>query len=130
MQHIDVKEGVLKMGKYSTFMLNRLSSSTFLELYLLSNMIKRNDAVYGMEILNKINKFDITWRPSHGTLYPVIEDMVKKGLIEFAYKVEAKKYYEITDYGREYYNDRAKEFRKDLVEAARFYRAISTELMV
>lgn len=118
------------MGKYSTFVLNRLSSSTFLELYTLSCILKKKDAIYGMEILNKINKFDIPWKPSHGTLYPILENMVKRELIEFVYQADGRKFYDITEYGIEYYRDRSKEFRKDLVESSKFYRAISNELII
>lgn len=118
------------MGKYSTFVLNRLSSSTFLELYTLSCILERKDAVYGMEILNRINKFETAWKPSHGTLYPILDKMVKNRLIEFVYEADGKKYYDITEEGKVYYNDRAKEFKKDLVSASRFFRAISNELFI
>lgn len=116
------------MGKFSTFVLNRLSSSTFLKLYTLSCILNRQGPVYGMEILNRINKFEITWKPSHGTLYPLLEEMVNDGLIKFVYIADGKKYYDITEDGKIYYEDRYKEFKQDLVEASRFFRAMSDEL--
>lgn len=118
------------MNKYSTFMLNKMSSSMFLKLYSLSFMINRGDAVYGKEILDYINSFNVSWKPSHGTLYPILNDMANEGLISFSYECDGRKYYTITTWGEQYYRDRAGDFKKMLSATAKFYRTIANELKI
>lgn len=118
------------MSNYSTFMLNKLSSSMFLKLYSLAFMINSKDSVYGKEILDYINSFNISWKPSHGTLYPILNKMAEENLIELTYECDGRKYYIITDWGRSYYKSRKAEFKKMLVDTSKFYKTISNELDV
>lgn len=118
------------MSKYSTFVLNKMSSSMFLKLYTLSCAIKKDGPIYGREILEYIHSFNIAWEPSHGTLYPILASMCEEGLIQFEYKYANRNFYSITDKGREYYNERAKDFKRMLTDSYKFYRAIAEELEV
>lgn len=116
--------------KYSTIVLNKMSSSSFLELYMLSYMLNKNEGVYGKEILDYIKSFDIAWKPSHGTLYPIIKDMVEKGLIELYSEKYNKKVYIITPKGKEYYEEKAKDFKKMLLDSSNFYTKIAEGLFI
>ncbi|HFQ8875601.1 TPA: PadR family transcriptional regulator [Clostridioides difficile] len=107
---------------------NKFSSGIFLELYTLNLMIKKDDCVYGKEVTDYIGSFNLSWKPSNGTMYPIIEKMLTKGLIEVATKKERKKLYKITEKGRIYYNERADEFKQMLIESANFYNTIASEL--
>lgn len=107
---------------------NKFSSGIFLELYTLNLMIKKDDCVYGKEVTDYIGSFNLSWKPSNGTMYPIIEKMLTKGLIEVATKKERKKLYKITEKGRIYYNERAAEFKQMLIESANFYNTIASEL--
>jgi DNA-binding PadR family transcriptional regulator len=108
--------------------LSRLSTSNFLELYSLGYIINKDSEVYGKEILDNIKKHNLEWNPSHGSFYPVINSMVKNGLIHCVYEYEAKKYYNVTEYGREYFNSRVKEFRDTLIKTSEFYNEIAKTL--
>jgi DNA-binding PadR family transcriptional regulator len=54
--------------------------------------------------------------------------MVKDGLIRCVYEYDAKKYYNITEYGREYFNQRALEFKDVLTKTSEFYSEIARTL--
>jgi DNA-binding PadR family transcriptional regulator len=108
----------------TTNRLSRLSTSNFLELYSLNYIINKDSEVYGKEILDNIKMHNLQWNPSHGSFYPVINSMVKDGLIQCVYEYDSKKYYNITSYGREYFNDRVTQFRDTLVKTSQFYSEI------
>lgn len=116
--------------KYSTMVFNKMSSSNFLRMFTLSCLIKKEGEVYGKEILDFIKSFNTPWQPSHGTFYPVLETMVNEGLIEKAYEYESRKYYKVTDLGKQYYIDRADEFKKMLIDSSKFYSTIANGLYV
>lgn len=107
---------------------SKFSSSILLELYTLNLMIKKDDYVYGKEVTDYIGSFNLSWKPSNGTMYPIIEKMLTKGLIEVAAKKERKKLYKITEAGRKYYSDRSADFKQMLIESANFYNTIANEL--
>lgn len=121
---------MINVSKYSTFVLNKLSSSMFLKLYILSCGIKKQEPIYGKEVLDYIHSFNIAWKPSHGTLYPIMNSMCEEKLIEFAYEYEGKKYYNVTEEGRIYYKDRANDFKNMLFESSNFYKIIAEELQL
>lgn len=108
--------------------LNRLSTSNFLELYSLSYIINKDTEVYGKEILDNIKRYNLSWNPSHGSFYPVINSMLKDGLIEYAYEYDAKKYYNVTEYGRDYFMQRVNLFRDTLLKTSDFYSEIANGL--
>lgn len=116
--------------KYSTIVFNKMSSSNFLKMYTLSCLIKKEGEVYGKEILDYINSFGTAWQPSHGTFYPVLDSMVKDNLIEKAYEYESRKYYKITETGKQYYEERANDFKKMLIDSSKFYNTIAKGLHI
>lgn len=116
--------------KYSTIVFNKMSSSSFLKMYTLSSLIKKDGELYGKEILDYIKGFNTAWQPSHGTFYPALENMVKDGLIEKAYEYDSRKYYRITEIGKQYYEERAKDFKKMLLDASKFYNTIAKGLYI
>lgn len=108
--------------------LSRLSTSKFLELYSLSYIINKDAEVYGKEILDHIKKYNLAWNPSHGSFYPIMNSMLKDGLIEYAYEYDAKKYYHITKLGKEYYKQRVDLFKDTLLKTSNFYTEIANSL--
>ena len=108
--------------------MSRLSTSNFLELYSLNYIINKDSEVYGKEILDNIKRHNLEWNPSHGSFYPVINSMVKEGLIKCVYEYDAKKYYNITEYGREYFKERVVEFKDILTKTSEFYNEIARTL--
>ena len=73
---------------------SKLTPGIFLELYTLGYIIGKDTEVYGKEILDTIKMYNTVWQPSHGTFYPVINNMLKEGLIEYAYEYDSKKYWD------------------------------------
>lgn len=125
-----------KRSNYSTFMLSKLSSSAFLKLYSLSYIINADNKVYGMQIIEHIKSFNTSWNPSHGTLYPILNQMVDEGLIICTHedshydsnKKQRKKYYEATEWGVAYYNSKVDQFKDTIMKSANFYSTIAREL--
>lgn len=107
---------------------SKLTPGIFLELYTLGYIIGKDTEVYGKEILDTIKMYNTVWQPSHGTFYPVINNMLKEGLIEYAYEYDSKKYYLVTEIGREYYNARAEVFKDMLLQSSNFYMNIANNL--
>lgn len=107
---------------------SRLTPGIFLELYTLGYIIGKDTEVYGKEILDNIKMYNAVWQPSHGTFYPVINNMLEEGLIEYAYEYDSRKYYAITDIGKDYYNARAQVFKDMLLQSSNFYLNIAKTL--
>ena len=80
------------------------------------------------EILDNIKKYNAVWHPSHGLFYPVINNMLKEGLIKYAYEYDSRKYYAITDIGKDYYNARVQVFKDMLLQSSNFYLNIAKTL--
>lgn len=107
---------------------SKLTPGIFLELYTLSYIIGKDTEVYGKEILDSIKLYNTVWHPSHGTFYPVINHMLEEGLIEYAYEYDSRKYYAITEIGKDYYNARVNVFKEMLLQSSNFYLNIANAL--
>lgn len=118
------------MSTYSTLHLNKTSSTEFLKLFLLSCMIKEDKPVYGKEIINYINRFNCAWSPSHGTMYPLLRELLNNGYIENAFATDRKKYYNITSEGKNFYKKNSREFKSLLRKTARFYNEIADDIII
>lgn len=107
---------------------SKLTPGIFLELYTLGYIIGKDTEVYGKEILDNIKMYNTVWQPSHGTFYPVISNMLDEGLIEYAYEYDSRKYYAITEIGKDYYNARVQVFKEMLLQSSNFYSNIAKTL--
>ncbi|MGC8682105.1 MAG: PadR family transcriptional regulator [Candidatus Acidifodinimicrobium sp.] len=64
--------------------------------------IVSNKKMNGAEIMGKMNELSVGfWKPSAGSLYPLLADLVKDGYLDVEEK-DNKKYYSITKEGSEY----------------------------
>lgn len=106
---------------YSTKVLNTISSKDFLRMSTLSYMMDKKCAVYGREIITHIKDRGAIWSPSHGSLYPLLNEMVKDNLLYVDDMVGKKKYYQLTDEGRDYYKKAATDFVDMLITTSKFY---------
>jgi DNA-binding PadR family transcriptional regulator len=116
------------MKKLQNDEVKKINPRGFLELYTLGYIIDKDKEVYGKEIIDYINDFNMSWRPSHGTFYPVLNDLQEHGLIEYVYEYDSRKFYAVTDYGKEYFRERADDFRKQLLRSAKFYKEVAEKL--
>lgn len=117
---------------------NKLTPGVFLEIYTLGYLMTRETPVYSNEILDSISGNNPIWRPSHGTYIPIINHLAKEGFIDIAEPPikesenkrrvavdKRKKYYKITDAGKEFYNERAAVFKDMLITTSNFYNTIA-----
>lgn len=114
--------------KYSTMHLNKSSSNDFLKLYTLTFILEKGRPVYGKEVISRIRSFHTAWTPSHGTLYPLLDKMIEEGLIEHSHSKNIKKYYNITEKGKEYYVKEIPKFREMLISTVDFYTTAVREM--
>lgn len=70
-----------------------------LPIFILKLISERGE-MYGYEIINEIQKKTGCWKPSPGTIYPLLERMEKKGLIKKCGNGKKKIKYKITKKGK------------------------------
>lgn len=116
-------------NEYSMLFPAKLSSSNVLKLYTLY-LLNYNKRMYGKEILDTIatitNK--IVWKPSHGTLYPLLQDMIKQGHIKEESTEGCRRYYSITESGREEYRKNKEAFKDMILYSSQFYENLLSSL--
>ena len=94
-------------GAYNRLFPMKISTSTFLTIYIL-HLLTRKDRLYGKEIINEIeNRFAGEWKPSHGLVYPILRELEKEGLVKGSWIGDSSKktirVYSITKKGVEAY---------------------------
>lgn len=110
--------------------IKKITPRAFLELYTLGYIIGKDTEVYGKEIIDCIKDSGISWNPSHGTFYPVLNDLQTNGLIEYVYEYDSRKFYTVTDYGKEYFRERASIFKDQLLQSSNFYKDVADKLPI
>ena len=113
----------------------KISSTNFLEVYVLHVLSKHKEPIYALEILNSLSEICTNgmWKPSHGTLYPLLNTMYKKGYIDITVKKTnktGKKYYTITDAGLDILDIKKGDLKSIVAESELFFRTIYRELYV
>lgn len=113
-------------AEYNRMFPTKMSSSSFLSLYTLFILDKKDQPLYGREILAELKKAvnANVWNPSHGTHYPVLKELMKDGYIENVKTISDKKYYAITESGRKELKLRQAQFEPMLREALKFFSNI------
>lgn len=75
-------EKVRYSGAYNRLFPVKVSTSTFITLYILFLLKREESGLYGKEIIDKIEKrFRGNWKPSHGLVYPILRELEAEGLI-------------------------------------------------
>lgn len=113
-------------SEYNRISPTKISSSSFLELYTLFLLNKSAEPLYGKEILREIQRdvgTDI-WKPSHGTFYPLLQDMVLAGYIKIINTASSMKFYTITELGAKELEVRLREFKPILMHSAKFFSTV------
>lgn len=108
----------------------KITPRAFLELYTLGYILSKGTEVYGKEIIDCIKESGISWNPSHGTFYPLLNYLQEHGLIEYVYEYDSRKFYNITDYGKEYFKEKADDFKDQLIKSSKFYKDVADKLPV
>jgi DNA-binding PadR family transcriptional regulator len=115
---------------YSTKALSTLSSRDFLKMCTLSYIIEKGDSAYGREIMSHIKSKKSVWTPSHGSLYPLLNDMVSDKVLYIDEEEGKRKYYKLTRKGKEYYKKASSDFVDTLKQTSKFYESLAGEIVV
>ncbi|MBU3114624.1 PadR family transcriptional regulator [Clostridium lacusfryxellense] len=117
-------------AKYNKLFPTKMSSSNLLLIYTLFLLDKSDEPLYGKEMLTEIERAGSTdiWKPSHGTYYPLLDDMVKAGYINNVKTTNSMKFYDITDIGRQELIFKRSEFRTMLIESSKFFSNILSQI--
>ncbi|WP_422661680.1 PadR family transcriptional regulator (plasmid) [Paenibacillus sp. EC2-1] len=68
-------------GAYNRLFPVKVSTNTFLTIYIL-HLLKKKGRLYGKEIIKEIeDRFQGSWKPSHGLVYPILRELEKEGLV-------------------------------------------------
>jgi DNA-binding PadR family transcriptional regulator len=78
--------------------MKKLVPRGFLSSYVL--LILKEGPLHGYEIMKKIEERTGFWRPSPGTIYPLLRSLVKNGLIEVISENDRAKKYKLTQKGK------------------------------
>lgn len=102
-------------------MMNTQFKKGVLELCVLALLIKKDH--YGYELVSKISK---TIDVSEGTLYPLLRRLKNDGQVETYLKESkegpARKYYQITDQGKEICEEQMKEWQTFSKKVTKFLK--------
>lgn len=117
---------------YSTKVISTLSSKEFLKMCTLSYIAQKNDSAYGREIMENLKEDlkskDSLWFPSHGSLYPTLNEMVKSEILYIEEEEGMRKYYKMTEKGKEYYKEASKDFVDTLKKTSKFYEEMANTI--
>lgn len=116
-------------GEYNRLFPIKMSSSNFLTLYSLY-LLDKYDTLYGKEILNHITGVlgSNVWNPSHGTLYPLLQDLEGKGFVTSSEEQQSKKYYRLTEKGRNELESRMYNSKHMVKESYNFFKNVLSDL--
>lgn len=117
---------------------DKLSSRNIIKFYALKCMSERKSGVSGKEIIEQLSLLSTVWTPSNGTLYPLLEELVRDEYIQEVKVVDtldAKinsnyRLYVITNKGKEYYNEHYTSFKETIKETINFYNKLIDKITV
>ena len=98
-----------------------------LKLIVLKILNEKDFTGYGLikEIENKTG----FWKPSPGSMYPLMNDLLKKGLVTYK-KNKNKKIYSITNKGKKVYKkieDKKRQILNDIIEGVKFLEVLGED---
>lgn len=108
--------------KYNRLFPHKVSTNSFLTLYVLHTLQKQNK-MYGKEISDYIyDRFKGSWKPSHGMLYPILRKLEDDGLVKGYWEdgqssKRFRRFYEITNVGKEAFDEHVESVVPQLTES-------------
>ena len=110
----------------------RITPGNLLQFYTLGYILRKQEPIYRQDIIVDFISFTsstINWGVSNGTYYPLFKKIVDNGYITWAYDEKipgrnTRKYYEITEVGKQYYKDNAYKYKDLLNTTSKFYNNI------
>lgn len=101
-------EKIRYSGAYNRLFPVKVSTNTFITIYVL-HLLQKRGRLYGKEIINEIEtRFSGQWKPSHGLVYPILRELEKEGIVAGDWVGDTSKktirMYSMTDKGRATYS--------------------------
>lgn len=121
-------------GSYNRLFPQKMSTNSFLTIYALHVLAERNDKMYGKEIIDKIEaRFNSTFKPSHGLMYPILRKLEESGLVRAQWEgndptKKTKRYYQITQKGKLALDEEAENFKPMVYESFMMINSIMKDL--
>lgn len=121
-------------GAYNKLFPNKMSTNSFLTIYTLHILSEKNDKMYGKEIIDKIEeRFNSTFKPSHGLMYPILRKLEEEGLLRAEWEgndpsKKTKRYYQITTKGKLALDDESENFKPVVYESFLLLNRIMSDL--
>lgn len=73
-------------SKYNRMMPMRTSVNTFITTYILY-LLDKKGSMYGKEMIDEMTRrFKTSWSPSHGLVYPILNELEKEGIVTGKWK--------------------------------------------
>lgn len=132
-REIEMTEKVRYSGAYNRLFPVKVSTSTFITLYILFLLKREESGLYGKEIIDKIEKrFRGSWKPSHGLVYPILRELEAEGLIKGEWQGGGVKkticVYKITEEGIETYEKEQKRHESAFTESLLMMETLMEDL--
>ena len=131
---VELEFGEIKAGSVATYnriFPSKMSTKSFVRLYTL-HLLCNHREMYGKEISGEIESaFGSKWKPSHGTLYPLLKTLETEGYLIGEWEDEdkkTKKSYRITKQGREYYENELRQNENMFIDSYNMVVKILNEL--
>ena len=124
-----VKKDKVFMNKYQTLAPAKMSTQGLMKLFVMDYLIKVEKA-YGKDILTHFGEVytQSVWNPSHGTLYPLIKNMLANGEIIEDGIDKTKKYFKLTESGLREYVHIKEEMHQQIDDMLLFYASVKREI--
>lgn len=111
---------------------DRITPGNLLQFYILGYLIKKREPIYKQEVIDELRKLTastIKWNLSNGTLFPLFQKTIDNGYVKWRYDDKrssrnTKRYYDITETGRQYYKDNAYKYKDLLNTTSKFYSTL------
>ena len=122
----------LSVASQPSFLKKRTDSAfNILTMYTLY-ILKENNQAYGKQILDQIRQWinNHSWKLSHGTLYPLLDQMQKEGYIQRVDgdRFRNRKYYTITKKGEFFFHQHYQDFVASLARSSQSYQNLTLEI--
>lgn len=110
-------------GLYNKLFPSKMSTNSFLTIYILYILNEKNNPMYGKEIIDKIEeRFNGSFKPSHGLMYPILRKLEEEKLVAAEWEGQdpskrTKRFYKITPRGRLALEEETENFKEVVYES-------------
>lgn len=121
-------------GSYNKLFPSKMSTNSFLTIYILHTLNEKSHPMYGKEIIDKIEaRFNGVFKPSHGLMYPILRKLEEEKLVTAEWEGEdpskrTKRYYKITTKGKLALEEESENFKSVVYDSYNLMDTIIKDL--